>query len=110
RLVLENRSLTEKFQDLKEDYDRLREDMPKASRPVRELALQFLDLKDERVRLELNRALRSLLVDRIVGTPVTELDPLLAARIVDDRSFVVESRLWRTKVRGAYLIWETLIL
>src|SRR5690606_13498835 len=107
---LENRRLQEELNQLRQDYQRLRENPPGPSRPVRELSLRFSELRDERIRLELNRRLRGLLVDRIVGTPVTELDPLLAARILDDRTFVVEGRLWRVQVLGAYLIWDTLIL
>ena len=110
RITLENQRLQEELNQLRQDYQKLRDNPPGPSRPVRELSLRFSELRDERVRLELNRRLRGLLVDRIVGTPVTELDPLLAARILDDRTFVVEDRLWRGRVQGAYLIWDTLIL
>lgn len=110
RLALALEQLQADYTALKEDYERLRSEPPKENRPVRELALRFPGVKNERLRIELNRRLRALLAPEIIGTPVTELDPLKASRIVHGRLFAVEGELWEVDVEGAYLIWDTLIL
>lgn len=110
QLNLSHRRLSEELAALREDNERLRAEPKGESRPVRELSIRFLDVRDERLRLELNKRLRALLVDAVVGVPVTDLDPLLVSRIVEERLFALEDTLWRVEVAGAYLIWETLIL
>lgn len=110
RLALALERLQAEYDALKEDHERLRSDPPRADRPVRELALRFPDGTNERLRIELNRRLRTVLVPDIIGVPVTELDPLKASRIVHGRLFAVEGELWEVAVEGAYLIWDTLIL
>lgn len=110
QLNLSHRRLSEELAALREDNERLRAEPRGASRPVRELSIRFLDVRDERLRLELNRQLRALLADAVVGVPVTDLDPLLVSRIVEERLFALEDTLWRVEVAGAYLIWETFIL
>lgn len=110
RVHLANRQLQGQLESLQEDLERLRARPEDPSRPVQSLSLRFLELKDDRLRLEMNRLLRNLLVQHVVGTPVREFDPLLVAGIVEGRLFPVEGVLWRVEVEGAYLVWDTCIL
>lgn len=110
QLNVSHQRLSEELAALREDNERLRAEPKGPSRPVRELSIRFLDVRDERLRLELNKRLRTLLAEAVIGVPVTDLDPLLVARIVEERLFALEDTLWRAEVAGAYLIWDTLIL